>query len=78
MSHEADIHAELHRHVQNAIDDGFTPYGIEYSNATNEVDVDSGWADLVVEVNDDPFLVVEAKRNQRRTQPVTLTPTRHR
>ncbi|MYL69134.1 HsdM family class I SAM-dependent methyltransferase [Halorubrum distributum] len=63
MSHEADIHAELYRHVQNAIDDGFRPHGVNYTNATNEVNVSNGYADLVVEVDNEPFLVVEAKRD---------------
>lgn len=62
MSHEADIHAELYRHVQNAIDDGFAPHGFNYTNATNEVHISDGYADLVIEVDGEPFLVVEAKR----------------
>lgn len=70
MSHEADIHAELYRHIQNAIDERFRPHDVNYSNATNETPIDNGFADLVVEVDGDPFLVVEAKRQS------TSNPTR--
>lgn len=62
MSKEADVHFELYRHIQNAIDAGAEFYGIRYKDSDPERHVNSGYADIVVETDDGPFLVVEAKR----------------
>jgi len=74
MSREADIHAELYRHVQNAIDDEFKPHDTNFTNASNEVPVGSGWADLVVYVDDEPFLVIEAKRESTKNPSRDINP----
>jgi len=62
MSKEAEIHFELYRHLMNAIDRGATHHGIEYLNADPERSINGGYADIVVETNDGPFFVIEAKR----------------
>jgi len=67
MSSEAKIVQELYRHLANAIDDGATHYGIEFTGTTPEKHVSNGFADLVVEANGQPFCVVEAKRGPEGT-----------
>lgn len=62
MSKEAEIHFELYRHLMNAIDRGATHHGIEYLNADPERSINGGYADIVVETDDGPFFVIEAKR----------------
>jgi hypothetical protein len=61
---EADIHFELYRHLQNAIDDHPNREQITYGTARPEYsDGIGGRADIVVfDTNDDPVFVVEAKR----------------
>lgn len=61
---EADVHFELYRHLQNAIDDEPRRGGIEYGYARAEYGEGiSGRADIVVfDSDDDPVFVVEAKR----------------
>ncbi|WP_082238236.1 N-6 DNA methylase [Halorubrum tebenquichense] len=61
---EADIHFELYRHLQNAIEENPNREGITYGTARPEYSEGiSGRADIVVfDNNDDPVFVVEAKR----------------
>lgn len=61
---EADIHFELYRHLQNAIEENPDRGGITYGTARPEYSEGiSGRADIVVfDTNDDPVFVVEAKR----------------
>lgn len=61
---EADIHFELYRHLQNAIEENPDRDGITYGTARPEYSEGiSGRADIVVfDTNDDPVFVVEAKR----------------
>lgn len=61
---EADIHFELYRHLQNAVEEdpnrGNTTYGTVSPEHTENV---SGRADIVVfDTDDNPIFVVEAKR----------------
>lgn len=62
MSSEAEIVQELYRHLANTIDDEPTHHGQSFSGVTPEQRVDSGFADIVIEANDQPFCVIEAKR----------------
>jgi len=61
---EADIHFELYRHLENAIEDNPDRGAITYGTARPEYSEGiSGRADIVVfDTNDDPVFVVEAKR----------------
>lgn len=61
---EADIHFELYRHLQNAIEENPERTGITFGTARPEYSEGiSGRADIVVfDTNDDPVFVVEAKR----------------
>jgi type I restriction-modification system DNA methylase subunit len=61
---EADIHFELYRHLQNAIEENPNREGTTYGTARPEYSEEiSGRADIVVfDDNDDPVFVVEAKR----------------
>lgn len=61
---EADIHFELYRHLQNAIEDNPDRGHITYGTARPEYSEGiSGRADIVIfDNNDDPVFVVEAKR----------------
>lgn len=61
---EADIHFELYRHLQNAIEENPDRGRITYGTARPEYSEGiSGRADIVVfDTNDDPVFVVEAKR----------------
>lgn len=63
MTKEAEIHFELYRHLVDTVGDGTTRHGTTYTNVDPERSVEGGYADLVVETSgDEPFLVVEAKR----------------
>jgi len=63
---EADIHFELYRHLQNSIEEKSTYYGIRFKETKAEVNVDSGFADIVVfGEGKKPFLVIEAKRKTK-------------
>lgn len=60
---EADIHFELYRHLQNTIEKQNRYHNIQFENTRAEVNVDSGFADIVVyRESGKPFLVIEAKR----------------
>lgn len=62
-SSEADIHFELYRHLQNAIDAEEDFGEVSFSEARPEYRVNGGLADIVVfDHRTDPFLVIEAKR----------------
>jgi len=74
MSSEAKIVQELYRHLANAIDDGATHYGIEFTGTTPEKHVSNGFADLVVEANGQPFCVIEAKREPEGTPSRSIDP----
>lgn len=63
MSSGAEIVSELYRHLQNEIERGAEHHDIRFADVTPEMSLASGFADLVVTVEgDDPFLVIEAKR----------------
>ncbi len=60
---EAEIHFELYRHLQDAIEDQSEYYGFEFGNVRPEENVNGGKADIVIEDRrGSPFLVIEAKR----------------
>lgn len=61
---EAEIHFRFHRYLQNAIEDDPDRGEITYGHAHPEYSKDiDGRADIVVfDSNDDPLLVIEAKR----------------
>lgn len=63
---EADIHFELYRHLQNAIEEKSEYYGIDFAEVTPQLNVDGGFADIVVKDLRGPFLVIEAKRETER------------
>ncbi|OUJ19336.1 Type I restriction-modification system methyltransferase and restriction endonuclease [Methanonatronarchaeum thermophilum] len=63
MSSEAEIHFELQRHIQNAIDQHNQFNGMKFENSVPELNVNGGYADIVVFTErKEPFLVIEAKR----------------
>lgn len=67
MSNEADIHFELYRHLQNAIDDDPETESIKFGDAAPEYNVDGGVADVVVfDQQGRAVLVIEAKRQAGR------------
>ena len=61
---EADVHFELYRHIQNAIDEKPNRGRIEFGGARPEYNEGiSGRADLVIfDSSDEPVLVIEAKK----------------
>ena len=66
MSTEAIIHFELYRHLKNSIQQGIEYHGIKFTSVRPEVKVNSGFADIVIYVeNRRPFLVIEAKRKMK-------------
>lgn len=75
MSKEAAIHFELYCHLQNAIENDATHYGVEFTRVDPERSAGSGYADLVVErAGGEPFLVVEAKREPVDDPPREIDP----
>lgn len=73
---EANVHFELYRHLQNAVEDQPTREGITFGDITPEYGEDiDGFADLVVfDDTGDPVIVIEAKspddeRMRRDTDP---------
>lgn len=74
MSSEAKIVQELYRHLANVIDGGGTYHDIEFTGVTPEKNVNNGFADLVVEVDDQPFCVIEAKREPEGTPSRSIDP----
>lgn len=63
MGTEADIHFELYRQLQNALDQRSEYDGLRFGGVSPEYRVDGGYADIVLtDVRDKPFLVIEAKR----------------
>ncbi len=66
MPKEADIHFELYRHLQNAVEKKAKYHGLEYGKVIPEKEVDSGRADIVIEdARGRAVLVIEAKREVR-------------
>ncbi|MCK5117422.1 MAG: N-6 DNA methylase [Candidatus Aegiribacteria sp.] len=62
-SSEADIHFEFYRHLQNAIDVLLESEDTHYSEAIPELNVNGGFADIVImDGRTRPFVVIEAKR----------------
>lgn len=65
MSSEADVIAEFDHRLRSAIEEQSTYYNTEFTGISRELYIESaqGFADLVLETgNEDPFLVIEAKR----------------
>lgn len=74
MSSEAKIVQELYRHLANAIEDGATHYGTEFTGVIPEKHVSKGFADLVIEAEGQPFCVIEAKREPEGTPSRSIDP----
>lgn len=59
---EAEVHHELYRHLQNAIEAGASYHGVTYTEAIPEYSTTTGFADLVLDSSGSAFLVIESKR----------------
>lgn len=62
MSSEAGVHFELYYHFMDAIGDGVSHCGVTFTDAAPEKRINGGYADVVVETEQGPFFVIEAKR----------------
>jgi type I restriction-modification system DNA methylase subunit len=62
---EASIHFEFYRHLQNNIEIQTTYSDLEFADIGVEVNVNGGFADILISTSDGRFCVIEAKRRER-------------